>query len=68
MFFTVIILTGIVFTARQIYMISVPAGVVATIKHSVVTGIANIVEAMDHVVIAALTDSVVATFCDGMVF
>ena len=61
-------MASVVLFARQIYMISVPAGVVTAVKHIVIARIANIVEAMDHVVVAALTDSVVATFCDGVVF
>ena len=68
MLFTVIIVAGVVFAARQVYMGTLPAGVVTAGKHFVVARIANIVEAMDHVVIAALTDSVIATFCDGVVF
>ena len=67
-FFAVIIVAGVVFAARQVYMVSVPAGMVTAVNHIVIARIANMVEAMDHVVIAALTDSVVATFCDGMVF
>ena len=61
-------MASVVLFARQIYMISVPAGVVTAVKHIVIARIANMVEAMDHVVIAALTDSVVATFCGSVVF
>ena len=61
-------MASVVFAARQIYMISVPAGVVTAGKHIVIARIANIVEAMDHVVIAAFADSVIATFCHSVVF
>ena len=61
-------MASVVLFARQIYMISVPAGVVTAVKHIVITRIANIVEAMDHVVVATFADSVVATFCHSVVF
>ena len=67
-FFVVIILAGVVFAARQVYVVTLPAGVVTAVKHSVVAGIADIVEAMDHVVVATIADSVIAAFCDSVVF
>jgi len=67
-FFVVIILAGVVFAARQVYVVTLPAGVVTAVKHTMVAGIADIVEAMDHVMVAAFADSVIAAFCDGVVF
>ena len=61
-------MASIVLFARKIHMISVPAGVVTAVKHIVIARIADIVEAMDHVVVATFADSVIATFCDGVVF